>query len=225
MKHLGRLHNNLNAAALALAAGAMLAATPVHAQEAESRDNLIKNGSFEAGIEHWIALDIDKDETGKSTNIASNEDMLTWVKRDDSEDLTAGEDSTGALQVTFEGRETPDNQSHHTGARAELNTRLEKGKTYLVTFDARSVSGADVVKVARQWGGSKTETGGAKLSEDWASHTVRIELAHPTNQLIFSLTSGKPKPGIHRVADGVFLLDNITVTETEESRRAQSGGE
>jgi len=223
MKQLDLPHDSLHTAALALAA-ALLAAMPLytqpaHAQEQQSSDNLIQNGSFEAGIEHWMALDVAKDEAGKSTNIASNEDMLTWVKREDGEDLTAGEDSKGALQVTFEGLQKPENQSHHTGARAEMNTRLEKNKTYLVTFDARSVSGADVVKISRQWGGSKTDTGGAKLSDDWSSHTVRIELAHPTNRLLFSLTTGKPKPGIHRVADGVFLLDNITVTETEDQQQ------
>jgi hypothetical protein len=177
--------------------------------------NHILNGDFENDLAGWNAFDFVEGDDGKPANATTNDAVLKRVTPADGEDMTA-DGSKGALRVTIEGFEGR-NTTKADGAEADMMPPLDKGQVYRVAFDARSISGARNLKVTRKWGGGKTEKGGVELTSDWQRYELDVSLAYRSPSLMFSLTDRDLKPrGNQRLGEGVFLIDNVTVTHVGE---------
>lgn len=105
-----------------------------------------------------------------------------------------------------------------TGALSPVIRVSNTQTNLIVTFDAKSISGSRYLAMNRVWGGSSNPC--VEITDEWQSYVVGVMLGSTnlmsTDLLIFpsfGRTMAK-KPEISP-ADGVFLIDNLRVSDVD----------
>ncbi|MBI4025416.1 MAG: hypothetical protein HY360_10585 [Verrucomicrobia bacterium] len=163
-----------------------------------AEDNLVINGDFEDEIEPWYGqkLAADGEKFVPAPELISHETKDAYNK------------SKGALKFTFEKDPEFLYHSHNSGAICKLSEMVSAGNKLKVVFYAKSLDGAYHLSVSRLWGGG---TATVELSDKWEKHEVILDLESDTNALVFALAPTRQE-GIQKLADGVFLLDQVNAT-------------
>ncbi len=159
------------------------------------RVEFVSNGTFADGSEPWYALKMDGGQPVKAPEMLALE----------TEDVPAPE--TVALRIAIGKNPAEHRPSHRHGVLCPLREHLSANKDVLVSFSAKSVSGARILSIGRFGGG-----GNAAIAIDgqWKQYTLPLRLAHASPELIWNLVP-KAVPGIHEVQEGEFLLAGVSV--------------
>ena len=122
--------------------------------------------------------------------------------------------SKGCLKVNIHGLDKLTSLvSWYTGAAIIFKKPIPKGRI-LVTFMAKSISGAKILSVTRGHGGSSQEI--VSITNEWKKYSVVVNSKIAVSYLMFTLVEPTRK-----VAAGEFLLDNISVKSAEVDQAAK----
>ena len=122
--------------------------------------------------------------------------------------------SKGCLKVNIHGLDKLTSLvSWYTGAAIIFKKPIPKGRI-LVTFMAKSISGAKILSVTRGHGGSSQEI--VSLTNEWKKYSVVVNSKIAVSYLMFTLVEPTRK-----VAAGEFLLDNISVKSSDADQTAK----
>ncbi|MHB9138773.1 MAG: carbohydrate binding domain-containing protein, partial [Victivallaceae bacterium] len=153
---------------------------------------------FESGITNWSAI---QEDSGDQVN-------LSWEK------LNTCNNSVGALRVVVR---IPENQARtigNTGARYSCGT-IAANSRIRVSFDAKSLYGSSMLNIVRQV--SDSTCARVKLTPEWKSYTVDLDVASSTSYLVFNTVSVFDGADPQCVVSGEFILDNVTVSAVSEA--------
>jgi hypothetical protein len=98
--------------------------------------------------------------------------------------------------------------TQHAGAIATLSAEIPAGTPFTVTFQARTLGGAQYLSVLRRWGSSEPIEH-VLLTPEWTTYQLRRTASHPTQFLTFSLAPRST--GLHTVAVGTFEVKDVAV--------------
>lgn len=176
-------------------AGAAVAASLLVYAAAHAQTNLVVNGDFEKTTDPWYGQ-IQRDQ--KPVRVP---ELLAREPAD------TPDKSAGALKVTVRKDPSAYYPSHGAGAFCPLSEQIAADTDATVVFWAKSLSGPKVLGIQRAAGG-----GGVTivLTDTWAKYEVVFRSAFETNALVFGVVP-QNVPGIQQLADGEFLLDNLSV--------------
>jgi acetyl esterase/lipase len=159
------------------------------------RTDLVSNGTFATGIEPWSAV---KMEDGKPVKAP---EMLAL----DTKDVpTPG---AVALRIAIHPEPKATWPSHVYGVTCPLREHLSPNREVVVSFSARSVTGARILSVGRAGGGGNATV---TLDDQWRAYTVPLRPSFQGSALLWNLVP-KAVPGIQPVQDGEFLLSGVSV--------------
>lgn len=153
---------------------------------------------FESGIANWTAI---QENSGDVIN-------LSWEK------LNTYGNSAGALRVVMRIPETQTRTVGNTGARYNCAT-IAANSRVRVSFNAKSLYGSPILNIARQV--SDSASARVKLTPDWKSYTVDMDVASSTSYLVFSTVSVFDGADTQCVVSGEFILDNVAVSTVSEA--------
>lgn len=193
---------------LSLGLASLLAPCELFASE-----NLISNGDFAYDRQtlDWEGIKFSEGEVGEAGFVSAPE-MISWVDE-------GFEGNGGALKVSIKPEPGFVYKANQTGARALLKAGGTKEMGLMVTFAAKSLSGSPFLYITRFTGGGAI-TQPIELSKDWRKYEAIFPLTEDATLLVFNLVGSEdaleslqgPSPITPDLAEGEFLLDEVTVT-------------
>ena len=161
------------------------------------------SGKAEAPLLKWIGQK-PKVVDGKIKTWIEAPGFLQWREAQPEKDGFAGR----VLTISLTGPFHKGAWCQHAGALLKLKKAVPKNRPFVVTFKARTLSGAPYLQVLRTWGSSRPWRP-VKLQPQWKSFRVEKTAVHPTDSITFSLV-----PKMRRLQPycaGVFELTDVRV--------------
>ena len=193
-------------AALALSAAAVVATAQDTQPADQPAQNLAVNGAFEENIEPWAGMAVHR-------NGESRREARPDFVRHETED-TASDDSKGALRLVLDELGSGTLMAHQSGAQCRLTDEVSADHAVRVRFDAKRLAGSPHLRLTRANGGGSPRKI-VELTDEWATHEVRVDLTHDTRTLIWALVEGDRGAASRRVNVGDVLIDNVRITAIE----------
>lgn len=179
-----------------------------------AEENILSNGNFERERQtvDWEGMKYAVEGTGADGFVTAPE-MVEWV--DEGYD-----GSQGALKATIAFQPDFVYKANQAGVRTLLKRPVPKGTNIRLKFAAKSVEGSPYLFVTRFTGGGAIDAP-IELSKEWKEYDVVIPLSEDGTLLVFNLVGSEhaldslqgPSPVTPDLAEGVFLIDQVTVTE------------
>lgn len=146
---------------------------------------------------------------GKIIRWEAAPDFMEWRKADPVTEGFTGD----VLKVNLTGPFAEGAWSQHAGALFAISQEIPAGQTFVISFKARSLTGAKFLSVLRTWGGSKPWES-IPITDQWRDYRVVLTVQSPTDSVTFSLVSkaGRLQP----YCAGSFELAEVKI-ETETS--------
>jgi hypothetical protein len=136
--------------------------------------------------------------------VVDDKGVFTWVSVHGMVKKQRG----GIIHVNMPGPYPKGAWTQHAGAIATLICEIPAGTPFTVSFQARTLGGAQYLSVLRRWGSSEPWQH-VTLTPEWTSYTVVRTASHPTQYLTFSLAPRSS--GLHTVAEGIFEIKDVVV--------------